>query len=81
VSEQMGRQERDQEETENKNGGEEPRLLRLTRDKELLAHVSLARYLTGEQIRRLIFSGGGARFSRRKQTPEKNRRQSFVGAV
>jgi len=37
---------------------EEPRLLRLTRrDKELLGHVSVARYLTGEQVRRLVFSG------------------------
>ncbi len=54
----MEREEREQEETENKNGGEEPRLLRLTkRDKELLAHVSVARYLTGEQIRRLTFLG------------------------
>jgi len=32
--------------------------LRLTRrDKELLGHVSVARYLTGEQVRRLVFSG------------------------
>lgn len=37
---------------------EEPRLFRLTsRDKELLGHVSVARYLTGEQVRRLVFSG------------------------
>ncbi|HEY4885767.1 MAG TPA: hypothetical protein VII08_19240 [Myxococcales bacterium] len=40
-----------------KGSREKPRLLRLTRrDKELLAHVSVARYLTGEQIRRLVFS-------------------------
>ena len=58
MSEQMETEEREQEGTENKNGGEEPRLLRLTRrDKELLAHVSVARYLTDEQLRRLIFSG------------------------
>ena len=58
VSEQMEREEREQEGTENKNGGEEFHLLRLTRrDKELLAHVSVARYLTGEQLRRLVFSG------------------------
>jgi hypothetical protein len=31
--------------------------LRLTeRDKELIAHVALARYLSGEQVRRLVFS-------------------------
>jgi len=58
VSDQMERAGREQDGTENKNGGEEPRLLRLsTRDAELLAHVSVARYLTGEQLRRLIFSG------------------------
>src|SRR5439155_12906585 len=33
--------------------------LRLThRDKERLVHVSVARYLTGEQVQRLVFSGG-----------------------
>jgi len=54
----MEREEGEQERTENKNGGGEPRLLRLTRrDKELLAHVSVARYLTGEQLRRLVYSG------------------------
>jgi len=54
----MEREAREQEGSENKNGEEGPRLLRLTtRDKELLAHVSVARYLTGEQLRRLIFSG------------------------
>src|SRR5438874_6060859 len=54
----MEREEREQEGRENKNGGEAPRLLRLTRrDKELLAHVSVARYLTSEQIQRLIFTG------------------------
>ena len=58
VSEEMGREETERERSENKNGGEEHRLLRLTtRDKDLLAHVSVARYLSGEQLRRLVFSG------------------------
>lgn len=49
----------EQEEREKNEGTSEgPRLLRLTRrDKELIAHVTVARYLTGEQIRRLVFSG------------------------
>jgi len=49
----------EQEAGENKKRSrEEPRLLRLTRrDKELLGHVSVARYLTGEQVRQLMFSG------------------------
>jgi hypothetical protein len=52
--------EMSEQERREKNDGnsEEPRLLRLTRrDKELIAHVTVARYLTGEQIRRLVFSG------------------------
>src|SRR5437879_11733463 len=66
----MEREEREQEGTENKNGGEEPRLLRLTRrDKELLAHVSVARYLTGEQIRRLIFQDKKSRDSAERERP------------
>jgi hypothetical protein len=49
----------EQERRENKKRSrEEPRLLRLTsRDKELIVHVAVARYLTGEQLRRLVFSG------------------------
>ena len=72
MSEQMEREEKEQEGTENKNGGEEPRLLRLTRrDKELLAHVSVARYLSGEQIRRLIFSGKKAATQQTEKDPGK----------
>ena len=68
----MEREEKEQEGTENKNGGEEPRLLRLTRrDKELLAHVSVARYLSGEQIRRLIFSGKKAATQQTEKDPGK----------
>ena len=50
----------EQEPRENKKTSRgEPHLLRLTsRDKELIAHVAVARYLTGEQVRRLVFSGG-----------------------
>ena len=49
----------EQEPRENKKTSRgEPHLLRLTsRDKELIAHVAVARYLTGEQVRRLVFSG------------------------
>jgi len=55
----MEREMSEQEAGENKKRSrEEPRLLRLTRrDKELLGHVSVARYLTGEQVRQLMFSG------------------------
>src|ERR1700736_4944883 len=55
----MEREMSEQEPKGDKKGSrEKPRLLRLTRrDKELLAHVSVARYLTDEQLRRLIFSG------------------------
>src|SRR5712664_738961 len=55
----MEREVSEQEPRENeKRSREGPRLLRLTaRDKDLIAHVSVARYLTGEQVRRLVFSG------------------------
>ncbi len=46
------------EERTRTEAGEQPRLLRLTsRDQELIAHVAVARYLTGDQVRRLVFSG------------------------
>jgi len=68
----MEREEREQEGTDKKKGGEEPRLLRLTRrDKDLLAHVSVARYLTGEQLRRLIFSGKKATTQQNEKDPGK----------
>jgi Replication-relaxation len=53
----MEREMSEQEPGENKKRSrEEPCLLRLMRrDKELLGHVSVARYLTGEQVRRLVF--------------------------
>src|SRR3989441_4129183 len=55
----MGREVSDQEAKDNeKTSRNGPRLVRLTaRDKELIAHVTVARYLTGEQVRRLVFSG------------------------
>ncbi len=72
MSDQMEKKEREQEGTENKKRAEEPRLLRLTgRDKELLAHVSVARYLTGEQLRRLVFSGKKAATEQNEKDPGK----------
>ena len=55
-----------------RTAGDEPRLLRLTRrDKELLAHVSVARYLTSEQIQRLIFTGKKAATQQNEKDPVK----------
>src|SRR5438132_1519169 len=63
----------EQESRENKRRGDEPRLLRLTRrDKELLAHLAVARYLTSEQIRRLVFSGNTLASQQNERDAEKH---------
>jgi hypothetical protein len=52
--------------------------VRLTgRDKELLAHVAVARYLTLQQLRRLVFTSRSVS----RATEEKNRQGRRKGSV